>query len=82
MTMMEAAGAALVYLLVAIISTPDASLTLPIIGDLTQVFPARSSREIKLVGRRVRGGVLRAAGRRRARAAVRGQPPREQLVRP
>jgi ATP-binding cassette, subfamily B, bacterial PglK len=48
MTMMEAAGAALVYLLVAIISTPDASLTLPIIGDLTQVFPARSSREIKL----------------------------------
>ena len=47
MTAMEAFGAALVYLLVAIISTPDASLVLPIIGDLTEVFPTRSSREIK-----------------------------------
>ena len=48
MTVIEAAGAALVYLLVAIISTPDASLTLPLIGDLTQLFPDFSSREIKL----------------------------------
>ena len=47
MTVMEAVGAALVYLLVAIISTPDASLALPLIGDLTEVFPDRSSREIK-----------------------------------
>jgi len=48
MTLMEAAGAALVYLLVAIISTPDAALTLPLLGDLTELFPDRSSREIKL----------------------------------
>ena len=48
MTLMEALGAALVYLLVAIISTPDASLTLPVIGDITLLFPTRSSREIKL----------------------------------
>jgi ABC-type multidrug transport system fused ATPase/permease subunit len=48
MTLMEALGAALVYLLVAIISTPDASLTLPVIGDISQLFPSRSSREIKL----------------------------------
>jgi ATP-binding cassette, subfamily B, bacterial PglK len=48
MTIVEATGAALVYLLVAIISTPDASLTLPIIGDLTELFPNFSSREIKL----------------------------------
>jgi ATP-binding cassette subfamily C protein len=48
MTAIEATGAALVYLLVAIISTPDASLTLPLIGDLAEVFPNSSSREIKL----------------------------------
>jgi ATP-binding cassette, subfamily B, bacterial PglK len=48
MTLMEAAGAALVYLLVAIISTPDAALTLPLLGDLSEVFPNNSSREIKL----------------------------------
>ena len=48
MTVIEAAGAALVYLLVAIISTPDASLTLPVVGDLTELFPTLSSREIKL----------------------------------
>jgi len=48
MTLMEAAGAALVYLLVAIISTPDASLALPVVGDLTVLFPSRTSREIKL----------------------------------
>ena len=48
MTAMEAFGAALVYLLVAIISTPDASLTLPLLGDLTELFPTRSGREIKL----------------------------------
>jgi len=44
----EAAGAGLVYLLVAIISTPDASLTLPVVGDLAALFPDRSPREIKI----------------------------------
>ena len=48
MTVVEATGAALVYLLVAIISTPDASLTLPLIGDLAELFPGSTSREIKL----------------------------------
>ena len=48
MTLMEAAGAALVYLLVAIISTPDASLAIPVVGDLSELFPTRSSRDIKL----------------------------------
>ena len=48
MTGMEAAGAALVYLLVAIISTPDAALTLPVLGDLSALFPDSSSRQIKL----------------------------------
>jgi len=46
---LEAFGAALIYLLVAIISTPDASLTLPVIGELTQYFPGRTPREIKIV---------------------------------
>jgi ATP-binding cassette subfamily C protein len=46
---LEAFGAALVYLLVAIISTPDASLTLPVVGELTQYFPGRSAREIKIL---------------------------------
>jgi len=46
---LEAVGAALVYLLVAIISTPDASLNLPVVGELTQYFPGRSPREIKIL---------------------------------
>jgi ATP-binding cassette, subfamily B, bacterial PglK len=46
---LEAVGAALVYLLVAIISTPDAALTLPVIGDLTAYFPGWSGRDIKLL---------------------------------
>lgn len=44
---MEALGAALVYLLVALISTPDASITLPVIGDIASYFPGRTPREIK-----------------------------------
>ena len=44
----EAAGAGLVYLLVAIITTPDASLNLPVVGDLAALFPDRSPREIKI----------------------------------
>ncbi len=46
---LEALGAALIYLLVAIISTPDASLNLPVIGELTQYFPGRTPREIKVL---------------------------------
>jgi len=45
---LEATGAGLVYLLVAIITTPDASLTLPIIGELTAILPERTPREIKI----------------------------------
>jgi ATP-binding cassette subfamily C protein len=46
---MEAFGAALVYLLVALISTPDASITLPLVGDIASYFPGRTPREIKIV---------------------------------
>ena len=45
----EAVGAALVYLLVAIISAPDASVTLPVLGDLASYLPGRSPREVKIV---------------------------------
>jgi ATP-binding cassette subfamily C protein len=46
---LEAAGAALVYLLVAIISSTDASLVLPVVGEVTQYFPGRTPREIKIL---------------------------------
>jgi ATP-binding cassette, subfamily B, bacterial PglK len=49
MTAIEAVGAALVYLLVTIISTPDAAVVIPIVGDLSALFPSRTGREIKLV---------------------------------
>jgi len=45
---LEAFGAALVYLLVALISTPDASVTLPVIGDVATYFPGWTPREIKI----------------------------------
>ena len=45
---MEAMGAALVYLLVGIISAPEAAVSLPIVGDLSAFFPERTGREIKL----------------------------------
>jgi ABC-type multidrug transport system fused ATPase/permease subunit len=45
---LEALGAALVYLLVALISTPDASVTLPLIGDVASYFPGLTPREIKI----------------------------------
>jgi ATP-binding cassette, subfamily B, bacterial PglK len=45
---LEAFGAALVYLLVALISTPDASITLPVIGDIASYFPGWTPREIKV----------------------------------
>ena len=44
----EAAGAGLVYLLVSIISTPDANLNLPVLGNLADLFPGRSPRELKV----------------------------------
>jgi len=46
---LEAFGAALVYLLVALISTPDASVTLPVFGDVASYFPGLTPREIKIV---------------------------------
>ena len=46
---LEAFGAALVYLLVALISTPDASVTLPVIGDVASYLPGLTPREIKIV---------------------------------
>lgn len=46
---LEAFGAALVYLLVALISTPDASVTLPVVGDVASYFPGLTPREIKIV---------------------------------
>ena len=45
---LEAFGAALIYLLVALISTPDASVTLPIIGDVATYFPGWTPRQIKI----------------------------------
>jgi ABC-type multidrug transport system fused ATPase/permease subunit len=46
---MEAVGAALVYLLVALISTPDASITLPLFGDVANYFPGWTPRSIKVL---------------------------------
>ena len=45
---LEAFGAALVYLLVALISTPDASITLPVVGDIASYFPGWTPRSIKV----------------------------------
>ena len=45
---LEAFGAALVYLLVALISTPDASINLPVLGDIASYFPGLTPREIKI----------------------------------
>lgn len=45
---LEAFGAALVYLLVALISTPDASVTLPVVGDVATYFPGWTPRDIKI----------------------------------
>ena len=45
----EALGAALIYLLVALISSPDASVTLPWIGDVAAYFPGRTPRAIKML---------------------------------
>ncbi len=47
LTGIEAVGAALIYLLVSLISSPDATVTVPLIGDLASRFPSRSSRELR-----------------------------------
>ena len=43
----EAAGAALIYLLVSLISSPDATVRIPGVGDLASLFPSLSSRELR-----------------------------------
>jgi len=49
MTGVEALGAALIYLLVSLISAPDASIVLPLVGDLSARLPNLTGREIKLL---------------------------------
>ncbi len=48
MTGVEAAGAALVYLLVALISSEDATVELPLVGDLASLLPSLSARELRI----------------------------------
>jgi ATP-binding cassette, subfamily B, bacterial PglK len=48
MTAVEAIGAALVYLLVALISSPDATVQLPVLGDLASLFPGFSPRQLRI----------------------------------
>jgi ABC-type multidrug transport system fused ATPase/permease subunit len=43
----ELVGAGLIFLLVSLISSPEATVTLPLIGDLAGLFPGRSSRELR-----------------------------------
>ena len=43
----EAAGAALIYLLVSLISSPEATVRIPGVGDLASLFPTLSSRELR-----------------------------------
>ena len=48
MTGVEAAGATLVYLLVALISSEDATITLPVLGDMASLLPSLSARELRI----------------------------------
>jgi ATP-binding cassette, subfamily B, bacterial PglK len=48
MTAVEAIGAVLVYLLVALISSPDATVQLPVLGDLASRFPGFSPRQLRI----------------------------------
>ena len=48
MTGVEAAGATLVYLLVALISAEDATVELPLLGDLAGLLPGLTSRELRI----------------------------------
>jgi ATP-binding cassette, subfamily B, bacterial PglK len=43
----EAAGAGLIYLLVSLISSPEATVSIPLVGDLASRFPGRTSRELR-----------------------------------
>jgi ABC-type multidrug transport system fused ATPase/permease subunit len=43
----EALGAGLIYLLVSLISSPEATVSIPVLGDLASRFPGRSSRELR-----------------------------------
>ena len=47
LSVVEVVGAGLIFLLVSLISSPDATVTLPVIGDLASVFPSLSSRELR-----------------------------------
>ena len=48
MTAVEAAGATLVYLLVALISDADATVDLPVVGDLASLLPNLTARELRI----------------------------------
>jgi ABC-type multidrug transport system fused ATPase/permease subunit len=43
----EAIGAGLIYLLVSLISSPEATVALPVVGDLASVFPSLTSRQLR-----------------------------------
>jgi ABC-type multidrug transport system fused ATPase/permease subunit len=43
----ELVGAGLIFLLVSLIASPEATVMLPLIGDLAGLFPGRSSRELR-----------------------------------
>ena len=47
LTAVEAVGAALIYLLVSLISSPEATVSIPALGDLASLFPERTSRELR-----------------------------------
>ncbi len=48
MTGVEAAGATLVYLLVALISSADATVQLPVLGDLASLLPGLTPRQLRI----------------------------------
>jgi ATP-binding cassette, subfamily B, bacterial PglK len=43
----EALGAGLIYLLVTLIASPEATVVLPAFGDLSSIFPSLSSRQLR-----------------------------------
>ncbi len=43
----EAIGAGLIYLLVSLIASPEATVALPVIGDLAGIFPELTSRQLR-----------------------------------
>lgn len=46
---LEAAGAALVFVLMGMITAPNAAITLPVLGDLTTLFPGSDRAELLLI---------------------------------